>query len=68
MTHAYSIEIHNYLKEKTAIALKNKKQAGIEDDPETRAFYSGQLKEMQELKDHIVEKIDLISRREPLES
>ena len=69
MTHAYSFEIHNYIRDKIATARKNKQKAETENDLETRAFYNGQLKELFEIQEYLVEKVDLKTReqdRKPL--
>jgi hypothetical protein len=59
MTHAYSVEIHNYIHDKIAAAREGKKAAEKHNEPETRQFYLGQLEELLRIKKYLAEKIDL---------
>ena len=65
MTHAYSMEIHKYIAQKIAVAQKIKQKAKDRNDPETRAFYKGQLKELSDIQEYLAEKIDLVTRERP---
>ena len=64
MTHAYSMEIHDYIREKIAVAQVKKKQAEEQNDTETRQFYLGQLEALFEIRAYIAEKMDLTVQTE----
>ena len=63
MTHAFSVEIHEYIKKKIAGAEKGKKQADAEGDGETLRFYEGQLHELLKLRDYLTSKVDLKTQK-----
>ena len=62
MVHAYSVEIHNYISKKIALAEEEKRQAEKKGDVETQKFHEGQLKELFEIRAYLTEKIDLKNR------
>ena len=63
MTHEFSVDIHAYIKKKILAAEKGKKQAGAQDDYETRRFYVGQLHELLNLRKYLSERIDLKTQK-----
>lgn len=63
MTHAYSVEIHNYISEKLAVANEKKKDAEKQNDFETQQFYEGQIKELIIFRKYLTEKIDLKTQK-----
>jgi hypothetical protein len=60
--HAYSVEIHNYIRKQIALAEEKKRQAEKQGDVETQQFHEGQLKELFEIRGYLTEKIDLKNR------
>jgi hypothetical protein len=63
MTHAYSVEVHDYISEKIAIAEEENEKAQKQDDFEAQRFYQGQLKELFKMREYLTEKIDLKTQK-----
>ena len=63
MTHSYSVEIHNYISAKIAIAEEKNKKAQKQNDFEIQRFYQGQLKELYKIREYLTEKIDLKTQK-----
>jgi hypothetical protein len=63
MVHAYSVEVHDYISEKIAIAEKKSKKAHKQNDFETQRFYQGQLKELFKMREYLTMRIDLKTQK-----
>ena len=63
MTHEYSIQIHDYLAEKIALAEQKKKEAAKAGQTENRRFHEGQLSELFKIRAYLSEKIDLKTQK-----
>ena len=63
MTHAFSVEIHEYIKEKIAVAEKGKKQADTEGDRHTCRYFEGQLHELLKLREYLTSRVDLKTQK-----
>ena len=63
MAHAYSVEVHNYISEKIAIAEEEDEKAQKQDDFETQRFYQGQLKELFKMREYLTKSIDLKTQK-----
>jgi hypothetical protein len=63
MANEYSVAIHNYISDKIAAAEKNKKHAEGENDLESIRYYKGQLMELNNIRQYLVEKIDLKTQK-----
>ncbi len=63
MANEYAVAIHNYISGKIAAAEKNKKNTAIENDLESISYYNGQLKEFNNIRQYMVEKIDLKTQK-----
>jgi hypothetical protein len=63
MANEYSVAVHNYISGKIAAAEKNKTHAEIENDSGSISYYEGQLKELNNIRQYMVEKIDLKTQK-----
>jgi len=63
MANEYSVAIHNYISEKIAAAEKNKKTAEMENDLGSISYYNGQLEEFNNIRQYMVDKIDLKTQK-----
>lgn len=63
MANEYSIAIHNYISSKIAAADKNKKVAEKEHDLASLHYYKGQLKELNNIRRYMADKIDLKTQK-----
>lgn len=63
MANEYAVAIHNYISGKIAAAEKNKKNAEMENDLGSISYYNGQLKEFNNIRQYMVEKIDLKTQK-----
>jgi len=63
MTHAYSVEVHNYISEQIAIFEEKNKKAQKQNDFETQRFYQGQLKELFKMREYLTKSIDLKTQK-----
>ena len=63
MANEYSVAIHNYISGKIAAAEKNKKHAETGNDVGSISYYNGQLKEFNNIRQYMVEKIDLKTQK-----
>lgn len=63
MANEYSVAIHNYLSDKIAATEKNKKHAEMENDLGSISYHKGQLKELNNIRQYMVDKIDLKTQR-----
>ena len=63
MANEYSVAIHNYISEQIAKTEKNKKHAEKNNDLGSLSYYEGQLKELNSIRQYMVEKIDLKTQK-----
>jgi len=63
MANDYAVAIHNYISDKIAAAEKNKKTAEMENDLGSLSYYNGQLQEFNNIRQYMVEKIDLKTQK-----
>jgi len=63
VANEYSVIIQNYISENILVAEKMKTAAEKQDDFEIQKFYEGQLKELDNLRKYLTEKIDLKTQR-----
>jgi hypothetical protein len=63
MANEYSVAIHNYISGKIAAAEKNRKDAEQENDLASIRYYMGQLKELNNIRQYMVDKIDLKTQK-----
>ncbi len=63
MANEYAVAIHNYISGKIAAAEKNKKNAEMANDLGSISYYNGQLKEFNNIRQYMVEKIDLKTQK-----
>lgn len=63
MANEYSVAIHKYISGKIAAAEKKQKDAEQENDLATARYYSGQLKELNTIRQYMVDKIDLKTQK-----
>ena len=63
MANEYSVAVHNYISGKIAATEKNKTHAEIEKDSGSISYYEGQLKELNNIRQYMVEKIDLKTQK-----
>lgn len=63
MANEYSVAIHNYISDKIAATEKNKKHAERENDLATLSYYKGQLKELNNIRQYMGDKIDLRTQK-----
>jgi hypothetical protein len=63
MPNEYSVAIHNYISGKIAAAEKNRKDAEQENDLASIRYYMGQLKELNNIRQYMVDKIDLKTQK-----
>jgi hypothetical protein len=63
MANEYSVAIHNYISGKIAAAEKNRKDAEQQNDLASIRYYMGQLKELNNIRQYMVDKIDLKTQK-----
>jgi len=64
VTNQYSVEIHQYISDKIAIATSRKKKAEAANEPAiTRRFYEGQLYELDKIREYLAQNIDLKTQK-----
>lgn len=63
MTNQYSVEIHQYISDKIALATSRKKKAEAANGPATRRFYEGQLYELDKIREYLAQNIDLKTQK-----
>jgi len=63
MAHEYSVLAHKWLKKKVTNAKIKKKEAAKSNDTDKDQYYSGQLKELLELRKFLTDKIDLNTQK-----
>jgi hypothetical protein len=63
MPNEYSVAIHNYISGKIAAAEKNRKDAEQENDLASIRYYKGQLEELNNIRQYMVDKIDLKTQK-----
>jgi hypothetical protein len=63
MANEYSVAVHNYISDKIAATEKNKNHAEMENDSGSISYYEGQLKELNNIRQYMVEKIDLKTQK-----
>ena len=63
MANDYSVAIHNYLSDKIAAAEKKRKHAERENNLISISYYEGQLKELYNIRQYMVDKIDLKTQK-----
>lgn len=63
MANQYSVEIHHYISEKTAEAMKKKEIAKKKQDRPSEHFYAGQLRELNKIREYMAAKIDLKTQK-----
>ena len=63
MANEYSVAIHNYISGKIAAAEKNKKNAEMANDLGSINYYNEQLKEFNNIRQYMVDKIDLKTQK-----
>jgi len=63
VTNQYSVEIHQYISDRIAIATRRKKKAGAANEPATRRFYEGQLFELDKIREYLAQNIDLKTQK-----
>lgn len=63
MANDYSIAIHNFISDKIAAAANYKKIAEHQNDLATANYYDGQLQEPNNLRQYMVERIDLKTQK-----
>jgi len=63
MANEYSVAIHNYISDKIAAAEKNMKLAEQGGDAGSIPYFRGQLQELYNIRQYLVEKIDLKTQK-----
>ena len=63
MANQYSVEIHQYISEKTAAASRQQKKAEAANDSTARRFYAGQLYELEKIREYMAKNIDLKTQK-----
>ena len=63
MTNEYSVAIHSYISDKIATTERKKQHAEQKNDLESISYYEGQLKELNSIRQYMVEKIDLKTQK-----
>jgi hypothetical protein len=63
MANDYSVAIHNYISDKIAAAEKNKKTAEMVSDLGSISYCKGQLMELSNIRQYMVDKIDLKTQK-----
>ena len=63
MTHAYSVDIHNYINNRLTVAEEKRKSAQKEKNFETDQYYEGQIKELLMIREFLSETIDLKTQK-----
>jgi hypothetical protein len=63
MANEYSVAIHNYISGKIATAEKKQKAAEIDNDLAVARYYEGYLKELNFIRQYMVDKIDLKTQK-----
>jgi len=63
MANDYSVTIHNYVSDKIAAAQKNMKLAERDNDAGSIRYYKGQLMELSNIRQYMVDKIDLKTQK-----
>ena len=63
MANQYSVEIHQYISDKIATAIRQVKKAEVANDSTTRRFYEGQLYELDKIREYMAHHIDLKTQR-----
>ena len=63
MANEYSVAIHNYISDQIAKIEKNKKHAEKKNDLGSLSYYEGQLKELNSIRQYMIEKIDLKTQK-----
>ncbi len=63
MANDYSVAIHNYISDKITANEKNKKDAEKEKDLASTRYCEGRLRELNSIRQYMVEKIDLKTQK-----
>jgi hypothetical protein len=63
MANDYSVAIHNYISDKIAVAEKNMKFAERDNDAGSIRYCKGQLMELSNIRQYMVDKIDLKTQK-----
>ena len=63
MANEYSVEIHDYISNQIAAAEKMKIDAESNGDSSSAKYYEGRLQELHEIRQYMVEKIDLKTQK-----
>lgn len=59
MTHQFSVEVHTYLSEKIKQVRSMKEKAGRQNDNAALQYYTGQLEELNEIREFLSSNFDL---------
>jgi len=63
VTNQYSVEIHQYISDKIAIATSRKNKAEAATEPATRRYCEGQLYELDKIREYLAQHIDLKTQK-----
>ena len=63
MANEFSVAIHNYISAKIAAGQKNKANAEKNNDTAAASYYEGQLQEFNNIRQYMVENIDLKTQK-----
>jgi len=63
MANEYSVAIHNFISDKIEAAKNNKRIAEEQNDLSSTSYYNGQLKELNNIRQYMVAKIDLKTQK-----
>lgn len=63
MANQFSVEIHQYISEKIAAATRQQKKAEAANDSAARRFHSGQLYELEKIREYMAQNIDLKTQK-----
>ncbi len=63
MAHEYSMQVHDWLKEKIDSVNMNLKQVREKNDSQKENYYKGQLEQLREIRQYLTDKIDLDTQK-----
>ncbi len=63
MAHEYSVQIHDWITKKMDQVRGRCKAAESDNDPATHQYFSGQLEELQFIRQYLTDQIDLDTQK-----
>ena len=63
MANDYSVTIHHFISDRIEAAENNKKVAEQHNDLSSASYYNGQLQELNNIRQYMVDKIDLKTQK-----